>query len=308
KVDSKKELISESHSLKQFELQLSETERKLIESEERLRIAESSKGEEERKWIQAELGKCNSEDKAGISEQRMNDSEEQIVLIESKMKDEEQKRIKTEERQNEQKLNLNRSVLKLRYDVQEIEDILLGINGGFKTNEINNAEWIPMNIDLVVEEKYEDENIEENRQKKVKICQKIIAYFIGKKNIIDSRKQVIETGTVDALLRLLSTQPLERISLSHIYSFFIFTNSSSDEIGEMLYNRNSYISLIHLFDLQDFFIINRAAISMFNLLNNGARTRPSTTQHPHYQNMIAFDGIQKLFILFKKYANKDIKI
>ncbi|KAA6354166.1 MAG: hypothetical protein EZS28_050307 [Streblomastix strix] len=76
----------------------------------------------------------------------------------------------------------------------------------------------------------------------------------------------------------------------------------------MLYNRNPYISLIHLFDIQDSFIINRAAISMFNLLNNGVRTRPSTAPHPHYQNMIAFGGIQKLFRLVKKQANKDIKI
>ncbi|KAA6367769.1 MAG: hypothetical protein EZS28_036703, partial [Streblomastix strix] len=124
----------------------------------------------------------------------------------------------------------------------------------------------------------------------------------------NQQKYAIEAGTVDSLLRLLSTQPLERISMSHIYAFFIFINSSSDEIGEILYNRNPYISLIHLFDHQDFFIINRAAISLFNLLNNGARTRPSIAPHPHYQNMIAFGGIQKLFTLFKKYANKDIKI
>ncbi|KAA6366692.1 MAG: hypothetical protein EZS28_037781 [Streblomastix strix] len=142
----------------------------------------------------------------------------------------------------------------------------------------------------------------------VKLCQQIFTYFVRKKNIIDLRNQAIEAGTVDALLRLLSTQPLERISMSHIYAFFIFTNSSSDEIGEMLYNRNPYISLIHLFDHQDFFIINRAAISIFNLANNGARTRPSTAPHPHYQNMIACGGIQKLFTLFKKYANQDIKI
>ncbi|KAA6355162.1 MAG: hypothetical protein EZS28_049311, partial [Streblomastix strix] len=73
-------------------LHLSESERKHVESEERLRISESEKGEEERKWIQTELGKRNAEDKAGIAEQRMKDSEEQIVLIESRKKDEEQKR------------------------------------------------------------------------------------------------------------------------------------------------------------------------------------------------------------------------
>ncbi|KAA6397513.1 MAG: hypothetical protein EZS28_006964 [Streblomastix strix] len=214
KVDSKKELISESHSLKQFELQLSETEIKLVESEERLQIAESEKGEEERKWIQAELGKPDAEDKARISEQRMKDAEEQI----------------------------------LRQVEQETEDILGCINGGYKTNEIKNAQWIPMKIDLNDEEKYVDEN----------------------KSNIDGRKQATKAGTVDALLRLLSTQPLGRISLSHIYAFFIFTNQCFDEIGEMLYNRNPYISIIHLFVHQDFFIINRAAISMFNLLNNDA--------------------------------------
>ncbi|KAA6389039.1 MAG: hypothetical protein EZS28_015434 [Streblomastix strix] len=149
-----------------------------------------------------------------------------------------------------------------------------------------------MNIDLDAEEKYEDENVEE----------------IGRKITSISRKQANDAGTVDALLLLLSTQPLEMISLSHIYAFFIFTNSFSDEIGEMLYNRNPYISLIHLFDHQDFFIINRSAISMWNLLNNGVRIRPLTASHQQYQNMIACGGIKKLFILFKKYANKDIKI
>ncbi|KAA6396361.1 MAG: hypothetical protein EZS28_008107 [Streblomastix strix] len=165
-----------------------------------------------------------------------------------------------------------------------------------------------MKIDLDADEKNEDENVEEIRQKRLKYAKWLSHFLFEKKNNIDVRKQAIEAGTVDALLRLLCTQPLERISLSHIYAFFIFINSSSDEIGEMLYNRIPYLSLIHLFEHQDFFIINRAAISMFNLLNNGSRTGPSTAPHPHYQNMIAFGGIQKLFTLFKKYANKDIKI
>ncbi|KAA6385998.1 MAG: hypothetical protein EZS28_018469 [Streblomastix strix] len=145
-------------------------------------------------------------------------------------------------------------------------------------------------------------------KRKLKYAKRLSLTLLGRKIRLISRKQAIEAGTIDAFLRLLSIQPLERISMSHIYAFFIFTNSSSDEICEMLYNRNPYISLIHLFDHQDFFIINRAAISIFNLLNNGARTRPSTAPHPHYQNMIAFGGIQKIFILFKKHANKDIKI
>ncbi|KAA6391025.1 MAG: hypothetical protein EZS28_013444 [Streblomastix strix] len=85
-VDCNKELNSESHSIKNFELHLSEPERKLVESEERLRIAESSKGEEERKWIQAELRKRDAEDKAGIADQKLKDSEEQIVLIDLKQK------------------------------------------------------------------------------------------------------------------------------------------------------------------------------------------------------------------------------
>ncbi|KAA6372824.1 MAG: hypothetical protein EZS28_031649 [Streblomastix strix] len=185
-------------------VQIQESERKLVESEERLRIAEFAKGEEERKWIQAELGKHDAEDKARIAEQRMKDAEEQIVLIESKKKEEEQKIAKMDERQRGQK------------------------------------------------------------------------------------KQAIEARTVDALLRLSSTQPLEWISLSHMYTFIIFTNSPSNET--------------------DFFIINRAAISIFNLLNNGARTRPSTAPHPHCQNIIAFGGIQKLFILLSKYPNYDFEI
>ncbi|KAA6396431.1 MAG: hypothetical protein EZS28_008043 [Streblomastix strix] len=305
---NKIELNSEKNKLLQFRIQLSESERKKFESEERLRITESKKGEEERKWIQAELGKRDAQDKAGIAEQRMKYSEEQIVLIESKKKEKEKNRVQMDERQKEQKQNLNKTVIKLRQVEQETEDILLLINCGYQTNEIKNAEWIQMKIDLDAEEKNKDENVEQIKQKNIIICQKIIAYFTGKKNSIDGRKQAIEAGTIDALLRFLSTQPLERISLSHIYAFFIFTNSSSDEIGEMLNKRNPYISLIHLFDHQDFFIINRAAISMFNLLNIGARTRPSTAPHPHYQNIVACNGIQKLFRLFKKYANRGIKI
>ncbi|KAA6396362.1 MAG: hypothetical protein EZS28_008108 [Streblomastix strix] len=57
--------------------------KKNIYDPKRLRIADSEKGQEERKWIQAEFGKRDAEDKAGIAEQKMKDSEEQIVLIES---------------------------------------------------------------------------------------------------------------------------------------------------------------------------------------------------------------------------------
>ncbi|KAA6364765.1 MAG: hypothetical protein EZS28_039709 [Streblomastix strix] len=70
---------------------------------------------------------------------------------------------------------------------------------------------------------------EQIRKMKIEICQNIIAYLFGKEDD-ENRKIAIEAGIIDALLHIFSTQPLESITPSHVWAFFVFTHPASDEI------------------------------------------------------------------------------
>ncbi|KAA6378824.1 MAG: hypothetical protein EZS28_025649 [Streblomastix strix] len=129
------------------------------------------------------------------------------------------------------------------------------------------------------------------------VCASLIAMLL-KNN--ERKKLAIESGVIDALLNLLITYPLDNISMSHIWAIFIFTYSSSNEIRLLLISKNTFKALFRLFDHPNVFIVNRAVVSISNILLAGIDTTLASQPHPHFAYVQGCDGIQKLFALFQK--------
>ncbi|KAA6379436.1 MAG: hypothetical protein EZS28_025036 [Streblomastix strix] len=187
---------------------------------------------------------------------------------------------------------------KLKQFGQETEDLLRSISGIYDKPEFKQSDWIEMKNELEIVEIGTEIQKEEKRQKKIKTCQKIVSIFIGKKNN-EGKKLAIESGIIDALFHLLMTYPLGEIAISHIWALFIFTYSSNNEIKMLLISKNSYQALLRLFDHPNIFIVNRAVVSIYNILLAGSNTIASSEPHPHFATIQTFDGIQKLYVLFQ---------
>ncbi|KAA6379737.1 MAG: hypothetical protein EZS28_024736 [Streblomastix strix] len=216
---------------------------------------------------------------------------DELMQLKLKLRESERKRIEAE--------------VKQQTAGQEMQDLLRIINAQQNIPDIKQTDWIMMQNELEKEEVGTDEQKEEIWIKKINVCQKIIANFIGKVND-EGKKLAIQAGIIDSLHKLLTMQPLERITISHIWAFYIFTYPSSDEVKSLLINKNPYSVLIRLLDHSDILIINRTLASIFNILLTQSETAVSEV-HPHFATLQENGGIQKLFALFQNNEYKLIK-
>ncbi|KAA6400640.1 MAG: hypothetical protein EZS28_003831 [Streblomastix strix] len=327
KIEAEERVRNSEQRLRQLEYRIQTAEQGKRQSDENYRIAENSRREMEMKKSQVEQSKRQVEERMTQLEGQLKESEvnkrnadERIRIIEQQMKDndkrtqeaDQQKRIEYE--QEKQQLseqiriqevrvieNESRKIKieqKLKLFGEEVEQLLKCLNNPQFNIEIKKDDWIQMKNDLEQEETGNDQQQQEIIINKRNTCQKIITLLIG--GINDERKkQAIECGIVDALIHFLSIHPLERIQVSHIWAFFIFTYSN-DEINKLLYSKKPYSALFRLIDHSDVFIINRVIGSIFNILIDGSSSTKSTSPHPHIGSIQACDGINKLFSLFDR--------
>ncbi|KAA6367046.1 MAG: hypothetical protein EZS28_037428, partial [Streblomastix strix] len=149
--------------------------------------------------------------------------------------------------------------------------------------------------------------IEEIRKKKIDVCQGIIIALSDGEKHLENKQQIIEAGVVDALLHIFSSQPLESITLSHIWAFFVFTHPSSSEIELLLAEKNPYPALIRLLDHQVISVVSKTTNAILNILLGRSVTTPVNQPHPYFQTITSCGGIEKLYSLFKKNLSPGTK-
>ncbi|KAA6308872.1 MAG: hypothetical protein EZS28_056611, partial [Streblomastix strix] len=64
--------------------------------------------------------------------------------------------------------------------------------------------------------------------------------------------------------------------------------------------RKRYPQLLRLLSHPDNEVVRNSITSIANLLHLGTRTTPRTSDHPHFEEMTAYSGLEKLYALFKR--------
>ncbi|KAA6373523.1 MAG: hypothetical protein EZS28_030950 [Streblomastix strix] len=141
------------------------------------------------------------------------------------------------------------------------------------------------------------------RQKKIKTCQQISAYLFGQTDN-EIRTQAVEAGIVNALLKIFSTYSLESITPSHAWTFFEFTYIIDNQISYNTFKNINFTGLVRLLDHPDITVIHRVSTSIQNIIRGGQNSTDGSSKSPYYQSLASCDGINKLFILFKKNLSK----
>ncbi|KAA6369602.1 MAG: putative G2-specific protein kinase NimA [Streblomastix strix] len=210
------------------------------------------------------------------------------------------------ERQDKEKENKKQSeIIKLKDD--EMWNLLNILDDKQDCTQITSQQWIEMKNELEKEERGTDSQIEEIRKKKIDVCQEIILAFSDGQEHNEIKKQTIEAGVIDALLHLFNSQPLESITLSHIWTFFVFTYNTSNEICLLITEKKPYPALFRLLDHKTISVVSRATSAILNILIGVTNLTPVNQPHPHFQSVESCGGIDKLYSLFKKNLSPGTK-
>ncbi|KAA6395823.1 MAG: putative nek protein kinase, partial [Streblomastix strix] len=223
---------------------------------------------------------------------------------EKRRADQEKRRADQEKRRADQALTTEKE--RQKFVQLEFDDILRTIRTNFlshNTEYFSNNDWGVMKQELEKEERGTQIQIDVIKQKKIDICKKIITHFFEKKE--DSViLEAVEAGFADSLLKIFSTYPLESITPSHVWTFFELTYIDDDQIKYDAFKNINFTGLVRLFDHPDIAVVNRAAVSIHNIINSGTNLTSKSSPNPYYQSLASCDGINKLFILFKKNLSK----
>ncbi|KAA6396721.1 MAG: putative CBL-interacting serine/threonine-protein kinase 9, partial [Streblomastix strix] len=260
--------------------------------------------------FQAQIDKANEN-----KEQKEENIEQskQIKELESKVRNLEIENGKEKRRADQEKCRAQQAELDNRSSGQGIKNVQLDmeellkiikvtlISSNPKVMELQ--DWNEMKQELEKPEGGTQLQIDAIRQKKIKACQQISAYLIGNTDD-DERKQALNAGITEALLKIFSTYPLESITPSHVWSFFELTCITDHQISYNAFKNINFTGLMRLLDHPDITVINRAAVSIHNIINSGTNSTSISSPQPYYQSLASCDGINKLFILFKKNLSK----
>ncbi|KAA6379432.1 MAG: hypothetical protein EZS28_025045 [Streblomastix strix] len=249
--------------------------------------------------FQAQIDKANeNKEQKGIIEelkQRNKEFESKVRNLEIEKVNE---KIKTDQAQQ--------GIKNVQLDMEELLKIIKGTLTSSNSKVMKLQDWNEMKQELEKPERGTQLQIDVIRQKKIKTCQQISAYFIGKTDN-KIRKQALNAGIADALLKIFSTYPLESITQSHIWAFFELTYIDDDQICYDAFKNINFTGLVRLLDHPDIAVVHRVVISIKNIIRSGSNSTQISSPHPYYQSLASCDGINKLFILFKKNLSKRSK-
>ncbi|KAA6357314.1 MAG: hypothetical protein EZS28_047159, partial [Streblomastix strix] len=121
------------------------------------------------------------------------------------------------------------------------------------------------------------------------------------------RGNIIDSGVAEGLQFIFENRELNLISRPLSYVFFDLTSPASDKIRLQLYEIQPFLGLIRLLEHSDILVVVDAIHSLFNILASGAETAPRTEPHPQFDDLSSWNGIEKIFQLFRRNLDKNSK-
>ncbi|KAA6375577.1 MAG: hypothetical protein EZS28_028894, partial [Streblomastix strix] len=136
----------------------------------------------------------------------------------------------------------------------------------------------------------------------------LLFVVLKNRNDDDLRKTVINSGIVDSIFLIFDTRDLSSITIPYVDVIQQLTAHCTDEVKLLLYSKKPYPYLLRLLNLSDNEVLEQTINSIINVLLAGSRTTPSSSLHPHFDQMSTYGGIEKLYSLFKRTdVNQKVK-
>ncbi|KAA6360661.1 MAG: hypothetical protein EZS28_043812 [Streblomastix strix] len=118
------------------------------------------------------------------------------------------------------------------------------------------------------------------------------------------RRRVIQAGIVEGFLYIFERRELNTIPRTISFAFYLLTTPASNEINLLLFQKNPFPGLLRLLDHTNINVLGYAIAAINNILDAGACTTPMNQPHPHFESINTLGGVEKVFSLFRRNANK----
>ncbi|KAA6380124.1 MAG: hypothetical protein EZS28_024349 [Streblomastix strix] len=128
--------------------------------------------------------------------------------------------------------------------------------------------------------------------------------YLAKNDNIQLRRDSINVGIIEALLRIFASRNLDYISLSYTSVFLAFTYPSNFDIYQLLIEKQPFPPLLRLFNHKDENVVSNTVAAICNILYYSALESELNQQHPFFAVLASAGGIEKIHSLFKKTKNQ----
>ncbi|KAA6357085.1 MAG: hypothetical protein EZS28_047389, partial [Streblomastix strix] len=122
------------------------------------------------------------------------------------------------------------------------------------------------------------------------------------------RKLFIKAGIAKALVNIFEKQNSECIKEGHVKAFYALTHPASHEIRLLIFSQSPIEGLFKLLKHNNADISNYAIKSFWSIILAGTETTTETVQHPHFDALAIYDGIEQLYqFAFSSNASEQSK-
>ncbi|KAA6385877.1 MAG: hypothetical protein EZS28_018595 [Streblomastix strix] len=132
------------------------------------------------------------------------------------------------------------------------------------------------------------------QQRQVYVCELINNKFEDK-NDDEGRVQFIKAGIAKALINIFEKQNVQYIKEYHVKAFNALTFPASCDVELLIYSQSPIEGLLKLLKHTNADISFYAISSFFNIIYAGTNTTSVTVQHPHFDALATYDGIEQLY-------------
>ncbi|KAA6384877.1 MAG: hypothetical protein EZS28_019597 [Streblomastix strix] len=129
-----------------------------------------------------------------------------------------------------------------------------------------------------------------------------------------TRQEIIKIGIANILLNIFATRDFQTITLPFSTGFGVLCTSCSQELIQLIINMNPYPQHFRLLDHSNQDIVRNASDLIHNFLCIGVNRTldrgmvyEGSGPHPDYDLVVSCGGVQKIFDVFRKINNLEIK-
>ncbi|KAA6394036.1 MAG: hypothetical protein EZS28_010437 [Streblomastix strix] len=179
-------------------------------------------------------------------------------------------------------------------------------------NIMNCAEILNEQVLMKIEQDLK-QPLEGNEEQIKSIIQKQENWCFLLKTILEGRnddvlrKNIIKIGIAQQLLHIFESCELKIISQEYSNLFYLLMNPAGSEIKQLLFAMKPFQGILQLLDHANIDILDDAIDSLFNFLIEGANKSVISKVHPYFDMVQQFNGIEKIFNLFQRNANKNTR-
>ncbi|KAA6402528.1 MAG: hypothetical protein EZS28_001936, partial [Streblomastix strix] len=228
---------------------------------------------------------------------KLNEAQERAKIAEERAKNEEKRRKEVEARLLQMGEGNNVSSSSVKNGQNDIESKSEDLTLVVQLNYQKIAE--DLNKPLFGDERMKSQILQQQKDHCIKIAQKY-----DKREDNEGRLKLINSGIALSLINIFETQDLRTITQPISKAYFVITAPANEEVQQKLSKMNPFAGLVRILGHSDHQIVENSLGSLTNIILGGANSTPSAQYHPQYDEIIACNGISKIFEIFQRNESK----